>query len=182
MLSDRRELGAEPECARAMYARTEAPTSCHHPLHKPQGMGHPAPRILGVLTSAVSLASVRAVKAAASRRTPKWRSSVRDHGQQKHECGLLCASACGTGLVVPPADGPRELVEMVLVTAFIVFLTGVPASVKPGPSALVDGGGVLRLVPGESRCRRRSEQDASTGEYEKKSLHQNAPFQPFELF
>ena len=67
-------------------------------------------------------------------------------------------------MVVPPADGLRELVEMVLVAAFFACLVGPLVSVKPGPSAFVDGGGVLLLVPGESRNRRRSEQDASTGE------------------
>ena len=89
---------------------------------------------------------------------------------------LLGAGASGAGLVVPPADGLREVVEMVVVTAFNVFLLGLLMSVKPGPSAVVNGGGVLLFVPGESRDRRRSEQDASTGEDEKMSLHQVAPF------
>jgi len=66
---------------------------------------------------------------------------------------------------MPPANGPRELVELVLLAVFGVFLPGLFVSVKPGPSAFVDSGsGVLRLVPGKSRDRRRSEQDANTGE------------------
>jgi len=65
---------------------------------------------------------------------------------------------------------------MVLVTALIVFLPGLLVSVKPGPSAFVSGSGVLRLVSGESRNRCCSEQDACTGEEEKMSLHQIAPF------
>jgi len=89
---------------------------------------------------------------------------------------LLGAGAGGAGLVVPPSDGLREIVKVVVVTDFIVFLLGLLVSVKPGPSAFVNGGGVLLFVPGESRDRRRSEQDASTGEDEKMSLHQVAPF------
>ncbi|HYW66542.1 MAG TPA: hypothetical protein VFB10_07540 [Candidatus Dormibacteraeota bacterium] len=82
------------------------------------------------------------------------------------ETRLLCAGACWAGLVVPPADGLREAVKMVVISAFIVFVLGLFVSVKPGPSAFVDSGsGVLRLVPGKSRNRRRSEQDASTGKY-----------------
>ena len=66
---------------------------------------------------------------------------------------------------------------MVLTTALVVFLPGLLVSVEPGPSALVNGSGVLlRLVFGESRKRCRSEQDACTGEDEKMSLHQGAPF------
>jgi hypothetical protein len=68
-------------------------------------------------------------------------------------------------------------VKTVGVTALIFFLAGLLVSVKPGPSAFVNGSGVLlRLVSGESRKRCGSEQDACTGEDEKKSLHQGAPF------
>lgn len=88
-----------------------------------------------------------------------------DAGSGKREAQLLCAGAGWAGGVMPPAYGLGEVVKMVVVTASIVFLPGLLVSVKPGPSAFVGGGGVLRFVPGESSDRRRSEQDASTGEY-----------------
>jgi len=106
-------------------------------------------------------------------RRPQIQASggVRGETQELHAIAtathaqLLCAGAGWAGAVMPPAYGLGEVVKMVVVTAFIVFLPGLLVSVKPGPSAFVDGGGVLQFVPGESSDRRRSKQDASTGEY-----------------
>ena len=72
----------------------------------------------------------------------QMRNGVRGEGE-KENTRLLCAGAGGAGLVVPPADGPREVVKMVVLIALILFLLVLLVSVKPGPSAFVDGGRVL---------------------------------------
>jgi len=72
---------------------------------------------------------------------------MRDEEREKRKAQLLCAGACGAGVMAPPAYGLGKFVELLVLFAVMLFLV---APVETEPAVFVLGGAVaLRLLPGE---------------------------------